>query len=137
MSINSRQKGKAGELEASRYLSQLFKLPVRRGCQYRGGPDSPDVEGIAGVYIEVKRRQRLHLETALSKAACEAAQDDVPIVLHRADRERWKLTLFGDDLPRFVEVCHRLLNLGERQESKANSPETEITPSRKENEHEQ
>jgi hypothetical protein len=39
----SRQKGKRGEREAAAELGQLLGVDARRGVQYQGGPESPDV----------------------------------------------------------------------------------------------
>lgn len=54
--INSRAKGKRGELEAVKFLRSLG-FTARRGQQFSGGPDSADVEveELSNVYIEVKR----------------------------------------------------------------------------------
>ena len=55
MSINSRAKGKDGELEFAEYL-RLAGFEARRGQQFHGGGDSPDVvTSIPGVHFEVKR----------------------------------------------------------------------------------
>jgi hypothetical protein len=123
MSINSRDKGAGGEREAAAFLSNMFGLPVHRGCQYRGGPDSPDVAGLDGLAIEVKRRARLHLESSLRQATRDASPTAVPVVLHRADHEDWKLTLYGKDLLKFLEAANRLLEAGRRRAVPAPSQE--------------
>ena len=112
--MNSRRKGKTGELEAAHYLSALFKLPVRRGQQFRGGPDSPDVVGLDGLHIEVKRTERLNLDTALEQAARDAGETEVPVVLHRGNRRRWKLTINADDLLPFLDAAGSLIDEGHR-----------------------
>ena len=96
--INSRRKGKAGELEASHYLTSLFNLPVRRGVQYAGGHDSADVTGIDGLHFEIKRCERLSLYSAIDQAKEDAAPDEVPLVLHRRNRMPWLAILEADDL---------------------------------------
>jgi hypothetical protein len=125
MSINSRYKGAEGEREAAEFLTNLFKLPVRRGCQYRGGPDSPDVCGLDGLAVEVKRRARLHVESALQQALHDASPVDVPMVMHRADREDWKITIFAKDLLRFLDAANTLIDLGHKRSLAAQSPELE------------
>jgi hypothetical protein len=112
--MNSRAKGKAGELEAAHYLADLFRLPVRRGQQFRGGPDSPDVIGLRGLHVEVKRAKKLNLDAALEQSAGETATDEVPILLHRSNRKRWKLTIYADDLLRFLDAAGTLIDEGHR-----------------------
>ncbi len=112
--MNSRAKGKAGELEAAHYLADLFKLPVRRGQQFRGGADSPDVVGLRRLHVEVKRVEKLNLDTELEQSAREAGTHEVPILLHRSNRRRWKLTFYADDLLRFLEAAGTLIDEGHR-----------------------
>ena len=40
---NSRAKGQRGELEFASELRKLFGISARRGVQFRGGADSPDI----------------------------------------------------------------------------------------------
>ena len=110
--MNSRSKGKEGEREAARILTELFNIPVRRGQQFRGGPDSPDVIGLEGLHVEVKRRERLNLDVALRQSAEETAPGNVPMVLHRGNRTLWKVSIYAEDLPRFVETTAGLLERG-------------------------
>jgi len=92
MGGKSRRKGKAGEREAAAALSAVLGLPCRRGVQYAGGADSPDVVGLPGVHIEVKRCERLNLGAALAQAETDAG-GRVPIVLHRSNRCPWLVTV--------------------------------------------
>ena len=91
--MNSRQKGARGEREAAKVLSETFCCEARRGCQFAGGKDSPDVQTtIEGVHFEVKRVQRLSIHNAIDQAVNDAG-DKVPCVLHRRDRTEWLLTV--------------------------------------------
>ena len=54
----SREKGKRGEREASNFFKP-YGYETRRGVQYHGGPDSPDVVGLPDMHIEVKRVEAL------------------------------------------------------------------------------
>ena len=110
--MNSRSKGKAGELEAAHFLSELFKLAVRRGQQFKGGADSPDVVGLPGLHLEVKRVEKLNVENALRQAAREASPVECPVVLHRSNRTPWKFTLYADDLLRFLDAAGALIDKG-------------------------
>jgi len=59
MGRKSRNKGASGERELARELSRLLGIEARRGCQFHGGPGSPDVVAdIPDVHIECKRTER-------------------------------------------------------------------------------
>lgn len=93
--INSRQKGKRGELELARLLThQGYRC--RRGVQYSGGPDSPDVVGLPGIHIECKRAK-----TVLKKKAMEQAIHDcgknIPVVMYREDDDEWMVLMREKD----------------------------------------
>jgi Holliday junction resolvase len=94
MPINSRQKGKAGELELAHYLTDAG-FPARRGQQFRGGGDSPDVvcESLSGLGfdIECKRVQSLNIHRAVSQCDDEGLND--PVVMHRKNGEQWLATM--------------------------------------------
>jgi len=112
--INSRRKGKAGELEASHYLTSLFNLPVRRGQQYQGGHDSADIFGLPGLHIEVKRTERLSVYDAMRQAQEDAGADEVPLVLHRRNRKEWLAIVPADDLINLTTAIVRLARDGQR-----------------------
>ena len=98
--VNSREKGKRGERDAARCVQEVLGMQSRRGLQYRGGPDSPDVivDGL-GLHFEVKYTSRLRLYDAMDQAITDscrpmpdiryAAADRVPVVLHRRPGECW------------------------------------------------
>ena len=101
MAVNSRRKGKEGELELARIL-RTYGFNTRRGQQFKGGGDSPDVMGLPGVHIECKRVQNLNIEKAMVQSRTDAEEtDDVPVVIHRRDREKWKVTM---DLDEFMKM---------------------------------
>ena len=108
----SREKGKRGEREAAARWSKLFGVPMRRSQQYCGaGDDADDIVGHPGVSIEVKRRERFNLEAALEKSDSDAADGDIPLVLHRRNHHPWLVTLHLDDLPELaVRLFHTLAN---------------------------
>ena len=68
MGSMSRQKGKRGEREAAAELGALLGVDARRGVQYHGGPDSPDVvlDGVA-IHVEAKRTEKLTLWPAIEQ----------------------------------------------------------------------
>jgi Holliday junction resolvase len=89
MKINSRAKGKAGELELAAYLRERG-FDARRGVQFKGGSDSPDVvcPALPGVHLECKRVEAGNLYTWLAQAVRDAG-GKVPVVAHRRNRQDW------------------------------------------------
>jgi Holliday junction resolvase len=98
--INSKQKGKKGELELSKYLTEKGFVS-RRGCQFKGGKDSPDIitsDFPIPVHIECKRTERFKLEDSLNQAIKDAGENKIPIVIHRKNRSEWVAVLKLDNL---------------------------------------
>ncbi len=91
--MNSRQKGKVGEREFASLLRE-HGFDARRGQQFSGGADSPDVvsEALAWLHVEVKRVQNLNLTDA-----CVQAEGDCGgkpwIVAHRRNHAPWLITM--------------------------------------------
>jgi len=103
MGKKSRDKGKRGELELAAELRRVFGIEARRGVQYHGGPDSPDVvTDLPGIHCEVKRTERLSLYPAMKQAATDAGADKVPVVFHRQNREEWLAVTRLNDLPKLA-----------------------------------
>jgi hypothetical protein len=98
MPINSKTKGKVGELEIAKLLREKYGYQdARRGVQYKGGEDSPDVMGVDGLHIEVKRVEKLNIEDAMQQSIRDSGENEVPVVFHRKNKEKWKATLLLDD----------------------------------------
>jgi len=87
---NSRSKGKVGELEFAHFLSDRG-LGARRGQQFSGGTDSPDVvcEGLPGVHFEVKRVEAGNPYKWLEQAQRDAGLEKLPVVAHRKNGKDW------------------------------------------------
>ena len=83
----SRDKGKRGEREVASLL-RSYGYDAHRGVQYQGGKDSPDVVGLPGIHIEVKRTEAFRLWDALSQAKADAG-DKMPVVIHRKNDCEW------------------------------------------------
>lgn len=88
MAKMSRDKGKRGEREVARILRE-HGYDARRGVQYHGGADSPDVIGLPGIHIEVKRTERLNLYDALGQSRGDAGEGESPVVIHRRNDCEW------------------------------------------------
>lgn len=95
--INSRTKGKLGELEVAKILREAG-IDARRGQQFSGGADSPDVVAdMPGVHLEVKRVESFSLRQALAQSQRDAGEGEIPVVLQRGNRQPWVAVMLMDD----------------------------------------
>ena len=85
--MNSRSKGKAGELELAHVL-QEYGYEARRGHY-----PEPDVLGIPGVHIECKRREQLRILEWMEQSKKDAKPGEIPVVMHRVNRGEWLVTM--------------------------------------------
>jgi len=97
---NSREKGKRGELEFAHFLTDNG-YPARRGQQFKGTDDSPDVicEELGDMNIEVKRREKFSINdiyAAMVKAS-EQDPDRMPMVAYRSNGQPWMICMSGED----------------------------------------
>lgn len=94
---HSKRKGKTGELEFAAVL-QEHGVDARRGQQYAGGGDSPDVvHDLGPVHFEVKRTEALRIWDAYGQAEGDAPEGHVPVVAWRNSRRPWMVTLSLED----------------------------------------
>lgn len=95
--INSCQKGKAGEREAAHALEDTLGINARRGQQFSGSPDSPDIKtDIPGIHFEIKRVENLNVTKAYEQATRDAGSD-LPVLMHRRNRTPWLITVKLED----------------------------------------
>ena len=95
--MNSKQKGKRGELEW-RAVCREHGYHCRRTAQYCGNTgEAADVVGLRGVHQEVKRVERLCLSNAMEQAIRDAKPGEKPIVAHRRNHEPWIVSMLADD----------------------------------------
>jgi hypothetical protein len=105
--LNSKRKGCQGEREAALFMTQQWGIQARRGQQFKGGQDSPDVvQSIKGLHFEIKRVEKLNLVEAMAQAIRDAGSN-IPIVMHRRNRSPWLLTIHAEDL---IPFCSRIMN---------------------------
>lgn len=105
--INSRQKGAAGERELSKVLRGYGYHEARRGQQYCGGNESADVVGLPGIHIECKRVERLNMQEAVEQATRDSGKLELPFelpfdynlpaVFHRKNHCEWLVTMSLND----------------------------------------
>jgi Holliday junction resolvase len=99
---NSIQKGKRAERLFSAAL-RLLGFTARRGQQFSGSPDSPDVvTNIDGIHFEVKHVEALNIWGALAQAEKDAGTA-IPVVAFKRNRTPWYLALPLEDLLEFSE----------------------------------
>lgn len=100
--MNSRDKDARGERELAHWLTE-HGHPARRGCQYQGGQDSPDVVcDSLPFHFEAKRTEKLRLYDAMQQAITDAG-DNVPVVAHRRSRGEWLAIMRLSDLVALVD----------------------------------
>jgi Holliday junction resolvase len=103
MSINSREKGKAGEREFAALCREHGFENARRGQQFNG-LEGKDVVGLEGIHIEVKRVERLNIDEAMKQSIRDSKEGEIPIVAHRKNRESWKVTMRAEDWFKMYKV---------------------------------
>jgi len=91
--MNSKRKGCAGEREFAALCRDHGIEDAQRGQQFRGGVDSPDVRGLPGVHVEVKRVERLNVQEAMQQSIRDSEGRAIPVVAHRRNREAWLVTM--------------------------------------------
>lgn len=100
--INSKQKGKRGELEVAHFF-QEYGFQARRSQQFAGINNDADVVGVPFLHLEVKRTEKLNLDKAMEQSVRDAREGEVPVVVHRKDRQDWRITLSLEDfMPMFM-----------------------------------
>lgn len=97
--INSRAKGAAGERELANTLKE-FGIEARRGQQFHGGGDSPDVVAdsiFSDIHIEAKRVEAGNLYKWLEQSTKDAKAGKTPVVIHRKSQKPWVVILTLED----------------------------------------
>jgi Holliday junction resolvase len=107
--MNSKDKGKRGERLFAEAL-RLLGFQARRGQQYAGGNNSPDVvTNIAGIHFEVKHVEALNIWGALSQADKDS-EGKIPVVAFKRNRTDWYLAIPLEDMIEFSEEISRTRN---------------------------
>lgn len=99
--MNSNIKGKTFEREIARYLREHGFKDARRGVQYAGGPDSPDVVGLKGFHIECKNTEKWNDYEFMAQSIRDAGEGEIPIVIAKKNYKPALVILRLDD---FMEV---------------------------------
>lgn len=94
--MNSREKGKRGELELAKKLRE-YGYEARRGQQFSGANGDPDVLGLPKIHIECKRVERQNLYDWVAQSNHDARDGEIPVVMHRKNHCDWLVTMSLDD----------------------------------------
>jgi hypothetical protein len=114
--MNQCIKGKVGEREAARVLREALDAlgfspesteGIVRGQQHAGSPDSPDVKGIDGLFLEIKRTENTSWRQWAKKAVIDAGSN-APLIMHRFNRKDWWIAFRVQDIPRIVTSILKL-----------------------------
>lgn len=104
---NSCRKGADGEREIANLLrAEGYEID-------RGGTTSfgtvPDLSGLPGIHIEVKRREKLNILEAMQQAIDDAAKfkDGAPALFHRRNRAPWLVTMLFTDWIRLYKEARK------------------------------
>lgn len=99
--MNSKRKGKEGELALAQFLrSQGFA--ARRGQQFSGTPDSPDIVSDFPAHIECKVTECLQLRKAVAQAQNDSGGKPW-VIFHKWNRGDWIAIMPGK---RACELAH-------------------------------
>lgn len=93
--MNSRNKGKRGELLLAEYLRE-HGYSARRGQQY-SGIGGADVVGLPGAHIECKWVERESVRKWVEQAKRDAQAGEMPVVFHKVSRGEWLVTLPAEE----------------------------------------
>jgi Holliday junction resolvase len=127
MPINSRRKGAAAE-RAWRDVLRAAGYEARRGRQYAGHPDAPDVVGgPLGWHAEVKCREQHNVWDWMDEAEVDAGPEQNPYVAIKRNGRRWLVVLRDTDfldLAKLAQECleRRLAEEVAKVEAKATTP---------------
>lgn len=103
MGLKSKTKGKVGEREVAELLRE-FGFNARRGQQFSGGGDSPDVvSDLEGFHVEVKRTgKQTDIFAALEQAKRDRKPGEDALVFHRKNNKDWIVAMDAKEFLRLV-----------------------------------
>lgn len=89
----SQRKGADDERELAAVLRE-YGYEIKRGGSMSFG-EVPDLVGLPGVHIEVKRCEQVRLSEWMQQAERDSQhfKDGLPAVFHRRSREGWRVTM--------------------------------------------
>ena len=125
MSINSKQKGKRGEL----YVVNKFKdngFKCNRTAQFKGNTGrADDIEGIDYIHCEVKFVEKLNLSEAMNQAIRDNLASDrqaFPTVFHKKNYQELMVTMQFSTWIKLYNSFYSDMKLMEREENEKRKP---------------
>lgn len=117
MGKKSQRKGADGERELAAVLRE-YGYEIKRGGSMSFG-EVPDLVGLPGVHIEVKRCEQVRLSEWMQQAERDSQhfKDGLPAVFHRRSREGWRVTM---NLADFMRLYCRQKTQSDRQKTAEN-----------------
>ena len=103
--MNSNRKGKTFERWVARYLREKGHENARRGQQYHGGADSPDVVGLDGFHIECKNTERWSPYEFMKQSVRDSGEGEIPIVIAKKNNEKPIVLIRLDDFMEVINVA--------------------------------
>lgn len=111
--VNSKRKGKRGELAAVHLWRKIGFTEAKRGFQFRDGSENADVVNTGPWWVEVKTVKTMHpkgwldaydqaLEASRSAFAKQYCELKTPLVMVKEDRKPWMVFVLYSDLVTFV-----------------------------------
>ena len=113
----SQRKGADGERELAAVLRE-YGYEIKRGGSMSFG-EVPDLVGLPGVHVEVKRCEQVRLSEWMKQAEKDSKRfrDGMPVVFHRRSREPWRVTM---NLADFMRLYCRQKTQSDRQKTAEN-----------------
>ena len=104
--MNSKAKGKRGELEARDYVRQHWFAPQCIRSAQAGGAFAADLlHAGENLHVEVKRRQRIAATHFMRQAEQDCGDMDVPVVLMREDKyPSWLVVMRIEYTEKFLKI---------------------------------
>lgn len=101
--IDSREKGKRFERELAAALRAAGYQAAHRTAQYQGkGGNAYDIEGVPGIAIEAKHREKMALYEWIEQAVRDSEGSGLlPVVMHRRNNAETLVTM---RLPDWLEI---------------------------------
>ncbi len=109
MPVNSKQKGKRNELEWVKLLKAAGFKDARRGQQFKGTEDSPDVicPELIDIHFEVKSGKAINIWKALEQAMEDKGSEEMPIVAAHKDHKPWVVCMLAEDWIKLVKLAYQ------------------------------
>lgn len=110
--VNSKQKGKRGELELCRELKK-HGYNCRRTAQYNGKEldSKADIVGMPGIHAECKRVEKLNIDNAMEQAVRDCKEGETPTVMHKRNSKPWLVTMLIKDWVKMHQAAEALKTL--------------------------